>query len=224
MDSRCVSIPIYGISLIFIIGLVNGLYKEALFNFSQAAYWLQDIAHFVIIPAALFYILSNTCGYKFKDFGLIKPSKGYPLAELLGASIFSAFILYVVYISVLVTSYHTLKEYGQTAAYFNYNSVIPTGPLGIVVVLYFATTAATVEEIVYRGIPYKLMTAYKLFSKKTYVVGTSLLFAAIHWENGYGDLLAAFIFGLLAAYLYLVYRNLWPLIGAHFLIDLYVFW
>ena len=83
-----------------------------------------------------------------------------------------------------------------------------------------------VEEIVYRGIPHKLIFENKRIVRKKfiYILFTSVAFSAIHWDKGLHLLIGTFIFGLLAGWLYLKLRNLWPLVGGHFLYDFYIFW
>jgi membrane protease YdiL (CAAX protease family) len=92
--------------------------------------------------------------------------------------------------------------------------------------LYLAITAGIVEEIFFRGLPF--LYVIERFPAKiptgTYVVTTALLFGAIHWENGGHEVVATFIYGVFAAAFYLKLRDLWPLIGAHALIDVWGFW
>ena len=56
-----------------------------------------------------------------------------------------------------------------------------------------------------------------------FVVTSTALFALVHWENGAAELAAAAVYGLIAAWLYLRMGSLWPLVAAHFLIDLVAF-
>jgi len=226
MEAISNKITYQGLSLIFAIGLINGLYKEPLYNYSKVLYWLVDLAHFVVIPSILFLYLYKRFNVKPHSYGLIKPTRAYPLSEIIGASIFSAIILDLIYIATYEITYSIFINNGYINPAFNYHSVIPTGILNIPVVFYLAITAAVMEEIVFRGVPYKIIfnNDHIKYKKQIYVLVTSACFAAIHWENGYPDLISAFIFGLLAAWLFLTYKNLWPLIGAHFLIDFYTFW
>jgi len=94
------------------------------------------------------------------------------------------------------------------------------------VVFYLAATAGVVEEIFYRGIPYKLIFESEgiVCKRFVYVMGTSIAFSAIHWDKGLHFLIGTFVFGLFASYLYLKLKNLWPLVGGHFVYDFYIFW
>jgi membrane protease YdiL (CAAX protease family) len=112
----------------------------------------------------------------------------------------------------------------ETAPFFK--SAAPDGLFRFPVVLYLAITAGIVEEIFFRGLP--LLYVIERFPAKiptrTYVVTTALLFGSIHWENGGHEVVATFIYGVLAAAYYVKLRDLWPLIGAHALIDVWEFW
>ena len=59
---------------------------------------------------------------------------------------------------------------------------------------------------------------------KTYIFASALFFGLAHWEQGSVGLYRATAFGFAAAILYLKLGDLRPLILAHALIDLYIFW
>jgi membrane protease YdiL (CAAX protease family) len=100
------------------------------------------------------------------------------------------------------------------------------GPLRVFVVLYFALTAGFVEEIFFRGLPLLYLTQRfpKALPKRTYVIATAVCFGALHWQNGIHEVAATLVFGVFAAIIYLKLRDLWPLVGAHVLEDLWDFW
>jgi membrane protease YdiL (CAAX protease family) len=52
-----------------------------------------------------------------------------------------------------------------------------------------------------------------------YLLVSPILFAAIHWESGWANTGAAYVYGLFAAVAYLAMRNIWPLIVGHFYTD-----
>jgi membrane protease YdiL (CAAX protease family) len=56
-----------------------------------------------------------------------------------------------------------------------------------------------------------------------YVLWTSSLFAAIHWEQGIPGLIAAGTLGIVAAVMYTRILNVWPFIAAHFLVNAWSF-
>jgi hypothetical protein len=95
-----------------------------------------------------------------------------------------------------------------------------------VVTLYFALTAAFIEEIMFRGLPWLWLSGYLRGNalRWSYVAWSSLTFAGTRWENGNAQLLATLIYGLAASGWFLLLRSLWPLIVAHFAIDAYAFY
>jgi membrane protease YdiL (CAAX protease family) len=104
-----------------------------------------------------------------------------------------------------------------------YKSIEPDGYLRYPVVLYYALTAGFTEEIFFRALP--LLYFRERFGNGKpvwwYVVITSILFAVAHWENGSDEVVATFAFGVLVSVAYLRGRSIWPVVGAHTLID---FW
>ncbi len=189
-------------------------------------FWTQDLIHFVVTPGVFLYYVYKRFGFTPKDYGLIKGSSAYPTAELLGASFFIAFFLGFIMIPIDYMSYYFFLNHGFAAPDFSYKDVVPKGLLKLPVVFYLAITAGLVEEIIFRGIPYKLISESQVIKHKKfiYIFVTSIAFSTVHWTNGLYFLAPTFIFGLFAALLYLKLKNLWPLVGAHFLYDFYVFW
>lgn len=217
-----------GLFIVFFFGFVNGFYKQQLFEISPIVFWLQDIFNFIILPSSVLYFFYAKLNFKPSDYGFIKTSQINPLSEVLGSTIFTAIILGAVYLIVNFVAHHFLNKYGYQYPLFNYSSSAPEGILKLAVVLYFAASAAIVEEIIYRAIPYTLIMQSNHIKQKHqkifFVMATSIVFSIIHWESGFHELLSTFSFGLVAALFYLSYKNIWPLIGAHFLVDMYVFW
>ncbi len=215
-----------GISIIFFIGIVNGFYKNQLFEASRIIFWLQDIFVFIFLPISILYLFYSRLNFKPSQYGFIKPTPIYPLSEIVGSTIFTAVVLGSVYYVVNIIAYYFLNKYGYTSPEFKYSTTVPTGLLKLPVVFYFAGTAAIVEEIVYRGIPYKLIMENESIrhQKLFFVLATSTAFSLIHWESGIHELFSTFAFGIVAALFYLSYKNIWPLIGGHFLVNIYVFW
>ena len=217
---------ILGISVLFLIGLTNGFYLEWLRETSVPLLWAQDVIHFVVIPVVFSVYISKRYSINPPDYGLIAASPSYPLYELIGASVFTAFIIGLILFPIDYFLYYVFLAFDLVQPGMSYASIVPTGALKLPVVFYLALTAGLVEEVVYRGIPHKLIfESNRIVSKKVvYVFVTSVAFSAIHWDKGLHLLVSTFIFGLLAAWLYLIFRNLWPLVGGHFLYDFYIFW
>ncbi len=106
---------------------------------------------------------------------------------------------------------------------FTYFNAIPQYPAGrFLVGLYFSGTAALFEEVMYRGLPwvYFKATVAPRFLVPTYVVASSCLFGFAHWENGIHEVIATSSLGVVACLTFAKTRTLWPLVVAHFLIDI----
>jgi len=116
--------------------------------------------------------------------------------------------------------------FGYDDFVFSFNLILPEGQLRVPVVLYLALTAGFVEEVIFRGLFWTAISEwqFKRFKPFIYVFSSSLVFASVHWEQGMAGMLSSFAFGIVAAMFYLRLRNLWPMITAHTLIDIYYFW
>ena len=151
---------------------------------------------------------------------------------MVGAGILAAFLLYIAYFLSNLFGYVSLATVLSVGiplpvfvADFTYQSTLPGGLFHYLVVIYYGLTAGFVEEITFRGLPWAILNARSGSGHvRTYVLVSSFSFAAIHWENGTPELIAAFGFGVVAALLYLKLKNLWPMIIAHSLIDITIYW
>ena len=47
-----------------------------------------------------------------------------------------------------------------------------------------------------------------------------MLFAGYHWWTGIGNIISAFLFGIVAVLFYARVGNLWPVVLTHYLCDL----
>jgi membrane protease YdiL (CAAX protease family) len=84
-----------------------------------------------------------------------------------------------------------------------------------------ALTAIT-EELAFRGLMRRVIE--KLTTSTVIIVLVSaMVFAAIHWSNGLGNLVISFIAGGLLMVLYLRSDSLWPPVVAHYLTNLILF-
>jgi len=157
------------------------------------------------------------------DYGLTASNNNYPAWEMIGAGIIAAFVLVIVW---TVCWYLGFYLFGRDEFQFSFSLVIPDGSLRIPAILYLALTAGFVEEVTYRGLVWTAISRMNLgiFRKGIYLTSSSLLFAAVHWEQGLASVVGALGFGFVAAVFYLQLRNLWPMITAHSLADIYFFW
>jgi membrane protease YdiL (CAAX protease family) len=204
------------------VSILDGFFKEYLYKYSPLLFSAFDLFKFVVIPAGVLIWLAR----RFS----ITPS-GYGLRRAVGNNSWLHFLGLTVLLAVFLNfAYHVAQHFAwviirpaDTSAL--YKSVIPDGLFHFPVVLYFGVTAGLVEEIFFRALP--LLYVKERFRNRVplagYVVTTSVLFAAAHWENGAHEVVATFVYGLFASVLYLKLRDLWPLVGAHALIDIWAF-
>ena len=79
------------------------------------------------------------------------------------------------------------------------------------------------EEIIFRGF---IFSRVKAMFKKSFLISgtiTSILFALYHWQEGWGAVMAIFIFALFITWLYKIFKgNLWYLIFFHLLYDTFM--
>lgn len=93
----------------------------------------------------------------------------------------------------------------------------------IFLVLLAAVLVIPYEEIVFRGF---IFTRLKAIFKGSFIVSgfiASILFALYHWQEGWGAVIAIFIFAVFITWLYKVFKgNLWYLIFFHILYDVFM--
>ena len=211
-----------GFGIVVAMFLADGLFKEWLYRHSAVLYWAFDIAKFVVVPAVVLRWLYRSHAVAPSRYGLQKFGKLEHWLRTLALILLASLLLAVIY---HFSSKLAWRISGTVPPVFTYSTSVPKGWMHFPVVFYFALTAGFVEEIFLRGLP--LLYQHNRFgdngSKLAYVAVTSLLFGLIHWENGTPEIFATAAFGVAAAILYLQLRNLWPLIAAHVLIDVWWF-
>ena len=208
------------ITLLFIL---DGFFKQALYVCSPPLFWLFDAVKFVLLPAAILIWLARRHGIGPAQYGMHAVAESESWGHFLGLTIFLALVLALVFSVARYAAWFILDVPEQTLFY---KSIRPDGWLGVPVVVYYSATAGIVEEIFCRALP--LLYLKERFGKSppggAYVIATAFLFGFGHWENGNLEVVATFGYGLFASALYLKLRDLWPLIGAHTLIDVWAFW
>lgn len=98
----------------------------------------------------------------------------------------------------------------------------PHGLFDAIVLLGFCLCVGFAEELIYRGI---LIPRFVQLLRSTFfaVLTSSALFAAFHWHQGVLSTWNALGMGLLFGTAFAKFRNLWPLVFAHALLDFAVF-
>ena len=203
------------------LALLNHFYKAPLYRAGAAWYWAADVLQFVLVPALAWFFLLRPAGIGPAQWGLaLKPDR-FAMRHSVGDGIFAALLI----MAATWPAFRFTSVYlWQYADNYIAQQAIPPG-YRVLVAIYMSVGAAFVEEVVFRALPwlYFAQLAPARWRRGTYILVSSLLFAAVHSEQGPGGVLAAFWFGLVAARMYSKRQNLWPLVLAHFLIDLIIF-
>jgi hypothetical protein len=203
--------------------LLNTFWLEPLILRGPAIFYAADILQWIIVPGLVWAFLLRAPHIKPKEYGFPDSSQTPSLISVAQA-LSVALLLWLAYKPVFVIAYRWFWPYAEN---FGYSAIIPKlFPWNILISLYFSTTAAVVEETVFRGLPWLYFSCFLSPARRIiwYLILTPLLFAACHSEQGPHGVIAAWAYGLTAALLYIRLRNLWPLILGHFVIDMIEFW
>ncbi len=199
---------------------VNGIYFAFLSDIGLLAFWSVDVVQWVLLPALFLWLLARRGDIRPAQYGLEWPVTR-PRALVLGT------------LAVLVTSgpaffltHDLIWEWqGQPTGLFDYPGMFPDGLAGTIIWIYSSLTAGIVESIFYIGLPWLLFASLRPDgSRLVLVLALSAVFASVHWEQGSAALIGAFCSQAVAWFWYFRLRSLWPLVGAHVIIDLIAFW
>lgn len=102
----------------------------------------------------------------------------------------------------------------------NYPAV--RGPLHVFDVVAGLALVAYHEEIIFRRVALRAFQPW-LGGRLAMVAVTSLLFAGYHWWSGIGSITVAFLLGLALMLAYQRLKALWPVVVAHYLMDVSAF-
>ena len=192
--------------------LINGALSCFLWDLGPVAWLAADVLGFVLLPLAVMGL-----GWRW---GWITPAglglrwDGVRAADPL---------LLLIFVAVVDRLYQGWAwQLGLPSARLVADcNPFPDAPLALL--LYGAITAGVIEELVYRGLFWRLCARFSR-PDLLYLGLGPLLFALVHWEQGLPGLLRSWLFGLLFAALYRWRAQLWPLIAAHILIDVADWW
>jgi len=203
--------------------MINGVYNRTLAETSPWLFWLVDALGWIALPSMILFYIYRYYGISLHDYGLVNLNTPYKRREVINWSFLSTFILSIYYFAFGWLAWRFIDAPTNV---FSYGGIVPEGNLRYVTIVYFAITAAVFEEIFFRGLIWRLVYSSSIKFNKSivYVVISSALFGAVHWENGLPEVVSTTIFGIVACVLYLRLRNLLPLVIAHFLIDVVNFW
>ena len=227
----------------FALGIGDGFFLPALARFPQY-FWIYDVSKFVVVPAAYLLCFHRYLHIRPGDYFFSSHRIGYEDWEWIGVTFLTAAVLSIVYLQAdfilgllvrlpialvgwILSAWVEIPDIALTyAPYFTYGIALPDDRiLRALVAIFFAITAGVVEEIFFRGLLRQAIAALLgPGAVKTYIVCSALVFGLAHWEQGSAGLINATAFGFCAAWLYLKLGDLRPLILAHAIMDLYIFW
>lgn len=200
---------------------LNGFYHRHLVG-SALLYWTVEFSTWLLLPGILMWLFRRSGG-RFQDLALTLPKSAKTWLLFFLCSVLFSVLLYVAYLIARDQS-RTLFAVNHLAVHFSYQSIIPTQGIGkIVVWIYFALTAGIVEELFFRGL-LRHVFAETAWGRIAFVLTSTVLFASAHWENGVREIFATGCASLAASLAFLSYRNVFPLMIAHTVTDLIVFW
>ena len=200
-----------GIAPFFLNGLVN-----AKLSAWPLAYWFFEVLIWVIVPIAVLSYLVQRAGLRFADVQLSTSIFGKRSVTLV---VLTSLLFCALCYGVYTGTYAYTRSVLPDAGIFSYRSALPSEESGrAFAVLYLALSAGVVEEIYFRGLLFKALEFVR-GAVPLYLLVSPILFAAIHWESGWANTGAAYVYGLFAAVAYLAMRNIWPLIVGHFYTD-----
>ena len=205
-----------------VITIFDGFFKESIYRVSALAFWSFDCFKFVVVTVVAVIWLYRKFSIAPASYGFKSISKSGGWIRTIGSTIIFTVVLFFIYREAQSMAWNLLRP---TPIDDFYKSIIPDGLLQYPVVLYYALTAGFTEEIFFRALP--LLYVQRRFGAGKalgwYVIITSLLFAVAHWENGPHEVIATFIFGVVACLFYLKLKSIWPVIAGHTLIDFWFF-
>lgn len=202
--------------------IADGFWKPALLRGPLIYFWAYDFFAWVILPTAALVVLHNATSVSARDYGL---SADLGWKDIAFVTPLPLIVLFLVHTFAQVIAGALI---GPQASGFSYGDPLaPLGGLRILGVIYLAATAGLWESIFYVGLPWFFVSRYgapPTAVRRGFLLVSAFLFAAAHFENGLANAIAGFFFQLAAVTWYFKLRTLWPVIGAHALIDVYYFW
>lgn len=203
--------------LVAIVWGVNGIYLSCLSRFSAVAFWMADLVQWVVLPAAILVFLA-------RRHAVFPANYGFDPAQLrVSACLWGLVAGATFYAAFFWVRDFTFMRLGAPTGFFALEDVFPGGVMGTVVWIYSALSAGLIESIFFIGLPWLLWSRLGQSGTFSFALLCSLVFAAVHWEQGPHVVAGALAFNLVACAWYFRLRSLWPVAIGHALVDLIAF-
>ena len=205
-----------------VVWLADGFWKQRLEHVAVPLFWAVDFVEWLVLPAVSLALLHRLAPISRRDYGLAWP----------GARRFAA-ELFLCTVTLFVANFFGGQMLGPMLfgnprdAFDLARTLASYKPLAIIGTFYLAASAGVCESLFALALPWLWFSQGESVSrggKAAFALASSFIFALAHWETGWANATGAFAFQLVAVAWYLRFGGLWPIIGAHFLIDLYWFW
>ena len=182
-------------------------------------YWGFELLSWLVLPAIVFSLAVRKGGLRAGDIGLTAQVRGRRrLALLLVLCVVAGPFDLLLYSH----AYAFFRELFPAEPLFSYQTIVPEhGVLRVIVAAYLGLSAGLVEELYFRGLFFSISCFFRT-PTTVYLAFSPVLFSLVHWEGGLSNLFATYIFGLISALVFVLIRNLWPLIIGHVYTD--YFW
>jgi hypothetical protein len=195
--------------------MINGYINSIVYQI-PFFYWCFEIFSWIVLPVIVFFLAIKFGNLHFSDVGIHTKIFGKSNIPLL---IFICVIFCPLDYWLYRESINYFQSVFSSKPFFAYQSVMPDeGFLRVLVAIYFGLSAGIVEELYFRGFIFRTCQLF-VYSVPIYLVFSPVLFSLIHWEGGITNMLNTYIFGFFGALVFLIFRNLWPLIIGHIYTD-----
>lgn len=204
---------------VLLVRQLNGFYLPSLGRANPLIFWAVDAVQWIVLPALLLGLLAYKAALLPNHYGLVPLGKNlWPLAGQ-GLLVFISAGL-----AFLVARNLSWRVLGSSPGSFQLAHLFPEGLASAGVQIYAAVSAGLVESIFFIGLPWLLYASARQHpSEMRFMLTVSALFALAHWEHGRHGVIAAFFAHWVMSRYFLHWRNLWPVVLGHTMVDLAVF-
>lgn len=216
LDRRQRAALVSALSPIVAVWLVNGWYLPILAAIDIRLLWGADVAQWVVLPAALIWMMGAVASLPPRCYGLGRPS-----LQLVELALKSSAVFVTAGLAFAISRHLALRMWGPDDISFQVAPHFPGDWWGALVRVYASISAGLVESIFFIGMPWLLYAgSSEKPSPHRFTVAVSAVFALAHWEQGGAVATGAFFSHLALCACYLRWRTLWPVAGGHALVDL----